>query len=107
MRKTRDGEGKDNESLLTIYSLKNENPVVSSCPVDGLPLANGDHVDGFPLALEDTGLTLGQTMDCSLKNENPAISSHHVDGFLLENNDPAEVPLVGMNVLEDIRLTLG
>ncbi|KAK7252704.1 hypothetical protein RIF29_36851 [Crotalaria pallida] len=89
------------------YSLTNENPVVSSCPVDGLPLANGDPVDGFPLALEDTGLTLGQTMDCSLKNENPAVSSHHVDGFLLENNDPAEVPLVGMNALEDTGLTLG
>ncbi|KAK7276653.1 hypothetical protein RIF29_17797 [Crotalaria pallida] len=65
-----------------IRVLKNENPVVSSCPVDGLPLANGDPVDGFSLALEDTGLTLGQTMDCSLKNENPAVSSHHVDGFL-------------------------
>ncbi|KAK7291612.1 hypothetical protein RIF29_06903 [Crotalaria pallida] len=46
------------------------------------------------LSFNDTGLTLGQTMDCSLKNENPTVSSHHVDGFLLENNDPAEVPLV-------------
>ncbi|KAK7252705.1 hypothetical protein RIF29_36852 [Crotalaria pallida] len=45
--------------------------------------------------------TLRQTTDCSLKNENPVASSHDMDGLPSANDDPAKVPLVGMEALEN------